>query len=96
VFKRLDDHGVPLENYGIIKKIVAFDLPQCHASCRWFPGISRSYPPPVKSLSPNHRFVIALHSPDGVLETGLRVCPPEKKAVKLGYAVQRDTFSGPV
>jgi hypothetical protein len=25
-------------------------------------------------------FVIALHSPSGVVETGLRVCPPEKKA----------------
>jgi len=50
----------------------------------------------LKSLSPNHRFVIALHSLDGVVESGLRVCPPEKKAVKLGCAVQRDTFSGPV
>lgn len=28
VFKRLADHGVPLENYRIIKKIVALDLPQ--------------------------------------------------------------------
>src|SRR5258708_37118738 len=25
----------------------------------------------VKALSPHHRFVIALHSPDGVAETGL-------------------------
>ena len=32
----------------------------------------------VKSLSPHHRFVIALHSPDRVTETGLRLCPPEK------------------
>src|SRR5467141_1938952 len=30
--------------------------------------------------SPHHRFVIALHSPGGVAETGLRVCPPEKNA----------------
>ena len=28
--------------------------------------------------SPNHRFVIALHSPDGTFETGLRMCPAEK------------------
>jgi hypothetical protein len=28
VFKRLANHGVPLEDYGTIKKIVAFDLPQ--------------------------------------------------------------------
>ncbi len=32
----------------------------------------------VKSLSPNHRFVIALHSPEGVDETGLLECPAEK------------------
>ena len=37
----------------------------------------------VKALSPHHRFVIALHSPGGVAETGLRVCPPEKNARKL-------------
>jgi hypothetical protein len=33
--------------------------------------------------SPNDRFAIALHSPDGVIETGLPVCPPEKRAPKL-------------
>src|SRR5450755_1269242 len=32
----------------------------------------------VKSLSPHHRFVIALHSPVKVTETGLRMCRPEK------------------
>jgi hypothetical protein len=32
----------------------------------------------VKTLSPHRRFVIALHSPDRVTETGLRVSPPEK------------------
>ncbi len=32
---------------------------------------------------PHHRFVIAMHSSAGVVETGLRVCPPEKKAQKL-------------
>ncbi len=32
----------------------------------------------VKSLSPNHRIVIALYSPGGVVETGLPMCPPEK------------------
>lgn len=36
----------------------------------------------VKALSPHHRFVIALHSPDRVAETGLRARPPEKKAAK--------------
>jgi hypothetical protein len=28
--------------------------------------------------SPLHRFLIALHSPTARLETGLRMCPPEK------------------
>ena len=32
----------------------------------------------ILALSPHHRFVIALHSPDKVAETGLRRCPPEK------------------
>ena len=36
-----------------------------------------------QALSPHHRLVIALHSPDGVAETGLCVCPPEKSATKL-------------
>jgi hypothetical protein len=30
------------------------------------------------------RFLTVLHSPTGFVETGLRVCPPEKMAVKLG------------
>jgi len=50
----------------------------------------------VKALSPHHRFVIALHSPGGVAETGLRVCPPEKNARKLARDVRRATFSGAV
>jgi hypothetical protein len=50
----------------------------------------------VKALSPHHRLVIALHSPDGVGETGLRVCPAEKNTAKLGYGAKQDTFSGPV
>ena len=36
----------------------------------------------VKALSPHHRFVIALHSPKRVAETGLCVRPPEKNAGK--------------
>jgi hypothetical protein len=34
----------------------------------------------VKLLSPNHRLLIALRSPDGVVETGLCMGPPEKNA----------------
>ena len=43
--------------------------------------------------SPNDRFVIALHSPDGNLQTGLPVGPPEKRAAELAFWVQQDTFS---
>jgi hypothetical protein len=50
----------------------------------------------VKSLTPHHRFVIALHSPDGVSETGPLVGRLEKKARKLAYGVEWNTFSGPV
>ena len=45
---------------------------------------------------PSDRFVIALHSPIGVAETGLPVCPPEKMAAMPAFGVQRDTFSSPV
>jgi hypothetical protein len=51
---------------------------------------------PAAVLSLYHRFVIALHSPDGVFETGLLGCPPEKKAAKLAGEIEQDTFSGPV
>ena len=50
----------------------------------------------VKSRSPDHLFVIALHSPSGLVETGLRICPPEKMAERFAYGVQHDTFSSPV
>jgi hypothetical protein len=50
----------------------------------------------VKSLSPHHRFVIALHSPGGVDETRLPQCPSEKKPRELVREIQRDIFSGPV
>ena len=40
--------------------------------------------------------MITLHSPDGVFETGLLGCPPEKKAATLADSNEQDTFSGPV
>jgi hypothetical protein len=51
------------------------------ADCRGKTAFPNAYE--VKALSPHHRFVIALHSPDGVAETGLCVWPPEKSARKL-------------
>jgi hypothetical protein len=50
----------------------------------------------VKSHSPNDRFVIALHSPSGLVETGLHIRPPEKMAAKPLRRNSRDTFSSPV
>lgn len=50
----------------------------------------------VKSRLPNHRFVIVLHSPSGLSETGLLVCGPGKMATKPAWRNQRDTFSSPV
>ena len=48
-----------------------------------------------RTASPNHRFVIALHSPEEVFETGLVGCPPEKSAAKCIGAIEHATFSGP-
>jgi hypothetical protein len=53
-------------------------------------------PAEVKSFAPCDRFVIAFHSPSGLVETGLRICPPEKMAERFANGVQRDIFSGPV
>jgi hypothetical protein len=46
----------------------------------------------VKPPSPRHRFVIVLHSPDRVPESGLRVCRPEKKAAKARRVSPADSF----
>src|SRR5271157_3469848 len=45
------------------------------------------------SHSPNDRLVIALRSPDGTLETGPTLGRPEKKAAKLAFQLNCDTFS---
>jgi hypothetical protein len=50
----------------------------------------------VNRLSPHHRFVIALRSPDGVFETGLPTGPSEKRGTKLACRVKLDSFSSPV
>jgi hypothetical protein len=43
-----------------------------------------------RPLSPHHRFVIAMHSPDGVLESGLLGCLPEKKVRKPACRIGQD------
>jgi hypothetical protein len=40
--------------------------------------------------------MIALHSPSGIVETGLHGCPQEKKGRRLAGGVERAIFSGPV
>ena len=50
----------------------------------------------VKALSPHHRFVIALHSPDRFDETGPGVCRPEKNGRRADCGVRRATFSSAV
>jgi hypothetical protein len=37
-----------------------------------------------------------MHSPDGVLESGLLGCLPEKKVRKPACRIGQDTFSGPL
>lgn len=39
---------------------------------------SNGYLAKSSSVSPHHRFAIALHSPSTLPETGLQTCPPEK------------------
>jgi hypothetical protein len=50
----------------------------------------------VNSPWPNRPLVIALHSPSGLLETGLRVCPLEKSQDKSPFAVGQSILSSPV
>ncbi len=44
---------------------------------------------------PNRRFVIALHSPNARLETGLRVCNPEKSQENAALAIDRSFLRSP-
>jgi hypothetical protein len=50
----------------------------------------------VNPLWPNPRLVIALHSPNALLETGLRVCPPEKSQDRSPFATEQSVLCSPV
>src|ERR1019366_3478433 len=50
----------------------------------------------VNSLWPNLRLVIALHSPDAVLETGLRRRLPEKSRHRAAFAAEQSVLRSPV
>jgi hypothetical protein len=43
----------------------------------------------VKPLSPYHRFVIAVHSPHGIFETGVLGCSLEKRLPKWPVTIKR-------
>ena len=50
----------------------------------------------VNSAESNPRFVIALHSPIALLETGLRICLPEKSRDRTASDAGQSILSGPV
>jgi hypothetical protein len=50
----------------------------------------------VKALSPHHRFVIALHSPDKVTETGLRMCIQRKASRLTPFNPEQFVLSSPL
>ena len=46
----------------------------------------------VNWLRPIFRQVIALHSPNARLETGLRICPPERSRNKVPFAAEQSVL----
>jgi hypothetical protein len=56
-----------------------------------FPGADK-----VNSLGSNPRLVIALHSPNALLETGLRICLPEKSRDSTAFSAEQSVLRSPV
>jgi len=50
----------------------------------------------INSLGSNPRLVIALHSPNALLKTGLRMCPPEKSRDSTASNAEQSVFRSPV
>jgi hypothetical protein len=50
----------------------------------------------VNPLWPNPRLLIALHSPYALLETGLRMCPPEKSQENTAFDAEQSALCSPV
>jgi len=42
------------------------------------------------------RFLIALHSPNALRKTGLRICLPEKSRKKVPFAAEQSVLCSPV
>ena len=85
--------------YGLINRICEESDSLSNAVCRGSVAVdSAGKVSPVTRhiLSPHDRFVIALHSLDGVGEIGLCLCPAEKSARKLARGVRGDTFSNAI
>jgi hypothetical protein len=90
-----DDSALLEEIRSLIKSATArAPLPRLRAHSTRASG--KESGPQIKSPSPRHRFVIALDSPSEVAETGLLICPSEKKARNLSCDVKSATFSGPL
>lgn len=70
---------------GLLAKAVQFDR-QVQAT---FHRFNRNASDKVKLVSLSHRFMIALHSPDGVVQTVLLLCPSERKATNLRLVLRR-------
>jgi hypothetical protein len=49
----------------------------------------------VNSLGPKSPLLIAFHSPDAPIETGLRMCPPEKSHVGESLCVEQSVLRSP-
>jgi hypothetical protein len=66
----------------IVDLLVDRCIPDAHMTVsgpgKWGPSLFWRRPP-----SPHHRILVALHSHDGIVETGLLGCPPEKRAATL-------------
>ena len=50
----------------------------------------------VNSLGSNPQLMIALHSPNALLKTGLRMCPPEKSRDSTASNAEQSVFRSPV
>jgi hypothetical protein len=50
----------------------------------------------VNSLGPNPQLLIALHSPNALLKTGLHMCPPEKNRYSDGLRCKQSVLRSPV
>jgi hypothetical protein len=53
-------------------------------------------PTRVNSLRPNPRLLIALHSPNALPQTGLRMCLPEKSRTLTAFGAEQSVLCSPV